>query len=107
VVDGPSEVVVHPVDLHVDLVQLPLSVMVRKHRLDALVPDLYCKHRTEPVPPEPHGFEADLDPSLVKKILNIAERQREPKLQHHRQTGDLWARLKVAEKGAFCHPPTL
>lgn len=42
-VDGPSEVVVHPVDLHVDLVQLPLSVMVRKHRLDALVPDLYWR----------------------------------------------------------------
>jgi hypothetical protein len=47
---------------------------------------------------------ADLDTSLVKQIFDIAQRQREPNLEHHRQADDLWARFEVAERGALGHP---
>jgi hypothetical protein len=47
---------------------------------------------------------SDLDTSLVKQIFDIAQRQREPNLEHHRQADDLWARFEVAERGALGHP---
>jgi hypothetical protein len=47
---------------------------------------------------------ADLDTSLVKQIFDIAQRQREPNLEHHRQADDLWARFEGAERGALGHP---
>ena len=48
---------------------------------------------------------ADLDPALVQQIFYIAERRREPDVEHHRQTNDLRARLELAKRGAFRHAP--
>jgi hypothetical protein len=50
---------------------------------------------------------SDLDTSLVKQIFDIAQRQREPNLEHHRQADDLWARFEVAEGGTHGHPAKL
>jgi hypothetical protein len=40
---------------------------------------------------------ADLDATLVQKILDVAERQREADVEHHRQADDLGAGLEVPE----------
>jgi hypothetical protein len=107
VIDSPPEVVRHPVDLHVDLVQVPLPVAMRAHRLDTLTPDLGGEHRTKPIPPLAISLMADLDAAFVQEILHITERQREPDVQHHCEADDLRARLEIAERGAFCHKATL
>lgn len=92
-----------PVDLHEHLIQVPLPMTARAHRFRPSTPDLGCEHRTEPVPPEAHCFVADLDAPFVPKILDVAQRQREPDVEHHRQADDLRARLEVAERGALGH----
>lgn len=103
-INSPPEVVRHPVDLHVDIVQVPLPVAMGSHRFHPSLPDLGREHRSEPVPPVTHRFVVDLDPSLVEQVLDIAQGQREADVKHHRQTDDLKASLEVAEWGAFGHP---
>ncbi len=69
--------------------------------------DLRAKQRAEQVPPEPHRPMADLNAALVQQIFDILERQRVPDIHHHRQADDFRGRLKVAKRGAFCHPAKL
>jgi hypothetical protein len=47
---GLPDVVRHPVDLHVDLVQVALSLLACAHRFHPSVADLGGDHRAEPVP---------------------------------------------------------
>jgi hypothetical protein len=56
---------------------------------DTPLPDLGSKHRTEPVPPEPHRLMADIDAALEKQILDLAQRQRVPDVHHHREVDHL------------------
>jgi hypothetical protein len=43
----------------------------------------------------------------VQQILHVPKRQRETDIHHHGETDDLWARLEVGKRAAFCHPATL
>lgn len=45
------------------------------------------------------GFMADVDVSLLQQVLDIAQRQREPDIQHHRQADNLGSGLEVIEGG--------
>ena len=63
----------------------------------------FSKHRAEPGPPEPHSVVADADPPLMQKTLDIAQRKREPHVQHHSQTDNFGRGLGVAEGARFCH----
>jgi len=105
-IDGPPQVVPLSVDLHEHLVQVP-TPLARAHPLDPALPDLRSKHRPEPVPPEPDGLVADLDPALVKKVLDVPKREREPHSEHHRQANDLGAGPDPLEGAGFCHGGTL
>ena len=106
VVHRAPQVVPPPIDLHEDLIEMPLPV-ARSHPLDPALLDLTGEHRTEPMPPKSDCFVADLDAPFMQKILDIPERQREPHIEHHREADDLGARFEVLEKGAFCHARTL
>jgi hypothetical protein len=67
----------HAVDLHADIVQVPVPMALGAHRVHAPAADLGRKHRAKPVPPIPHRFMADLDTAFVQQVLYIAQRQRE------------------------------
>jgi hypothetical protein len=41
-------------------------------------------------PQKPDGFVADVDPLFVQKVLDVSERQREPNVEHHRETDYFW-----------------
>jgi hypothetical protein len=75
--------------------------------LDAAFPDLGRKHRPKSIPPETDGFVADINAPLVKKILHIAKRKREPNMHHHRQADDFRAGFEIAKGAAFCHSKQL
>ena len=55
----------------------------------SLLPDLCGKHRTKPIPPEPHRLMADIDPSFMKQVLDLPQRQGEADIHHHRQADNL------------------
>ena len=105
-IDSPPEVVPLAVNLHEDLVEVPLPA-AGLHPLDPSFSNLRCKHRTKPVPPVAHRLMADIDAPLMQKIFDVAKRKRETHVEHHRQADDLWARLEVAEVAAFRHAGTL
>ena len=45
----------------------------------------------------------DVDASLVQKVLNVAQGQRETNVHHHRKADDLGRCFEVAKRAAFCH----
>jgi hypothetical protein len=51
--------------------------------MNAPLPDLRGEHRTEPVPPEPYRFVADIDASLEQQIFDLPQRERIPEVHHH------------------------
>ncbi len=102
-IDGPPQVVGDTVDLYENLVEVPPPVGQGAHAVDPLASNLGGKHRAKSVPPEPHGFMADLDAALMQEVLDVAQRQRVADLQHHRQADDFWAGLEVTERGALVH----
>ncbi len=72
-IDSPPHVMGFAVDLHEDLVQMPLPVRMGSHRADPIPADLRCEHRSKSVPPEPDRLVADIDPPLMQQIFNIAK----------------------------------
>ena len=85
---GPPEVVRLAVDPHEHLVQVPAPAGIRMV-LDTALSDLRCEHRTEPVPPEPHGLVTNIDAALEQQILDLPQRQWIPDVHHHRQADHL------------------
>jgi hypothetical protein len=59
------------------------------HCRNPLPSDVACKQRAEPVPPEPHRFMADVDPTLEHQVLDIPKAQRKPHEHHHHEPDDL------------------
>ena len=73
VINGPPEIMCLSVDLHEDLVQVPLPVRIRSHPTDPVSSYLSSKHRTKSIPPKPNCFVADLNASFVQKIFHVTE----------------------------------
>ena len=72
VIDGAPKVVPLAVDLHENLVEMPLP-MARSQTLDPTLPDLRGEHRPEPMPPKSNCFVADIDTPFMQKILNVSQ----------------------------------
>jgi hypothetical protein len=53
--------------------QRPLRIAA--HVRDASPTDLGGEHRAKPVPPEPDGLVADVDPALGQQIFDVSKRQ--------------------------------
>ena len=95
------------IDLHEDLVEMPLPPGVGAKLLNPFSSDLRGKHRTEPIPPVPHCLVAYIDPAFMKEIFNVSERQREPDVHHNGPADDPWARFEVAKRRGLGHAQTL
>lgn len=72
-IDSAPEVVLHPVDLHKDFVEMPTPVLKIAHRLDPVPADLCCEDRPEPVPSEPPCLVRDVDSALMQQILDVPQ----------------------------------
>ena len=95
------------VDLHGNLVQVPLLIRVCTHFLVKFGADFSGKNRAKSIPPAPQSFVADVDPALVQQVLDIAERKWKSNIHHDRQADDLGAAMKVLEGVCFRHQKRL
>ena len=84
---------------------MPTPLRIARHVRDASLTNLGGEHRAKPVPPEPDGLVADVDPALGQEILDVAKRQRESHVHHHDQTDDLWRAVEISEW--IAHAPRL
>ena len=62
---------------------------------------LLRKHPPEPVPPEAHSLSAGLDAALMHEVFDLAQRNRAPNIEHHRQADDLGIGLEVPKGDAL------
>ena len=85
----PPQIMHLTIDLHEDLVQVPAPLRQGPQRSRSLLPDLCGKHRTEPIPPEPHRLMADIDPSFMKQVLDLPQRQGKTDINHHGKANNL------------------
>ena len=51
------------------------ALRIAVHVRDGSLTNLGGEHRAKPVPPEPDGLVADVDPALGQQILDVAQRQ--------------------------------
>lgn len=72
------------VDLCEHLVQMPAPVGQGPHSFHAFPPDLGGEHRANSVPTELNCLMADFDATLMQKVLNVEQREREVDVEHHR-----------------------
>ncbi len=66
--------------------------------MNAPLSDLRGEHRTEPVPPEPHGFGADIDTALEQQIFDLSQRERITDVHHYREADHLRRTVEIAER---------
>ena len=67
---------------------------------DASLADLGGEHWAKPVPPEPDGLMADVDPALGQQILDVAQRERISHVHHHDQTDNVRRTVEISERVA-------
>jgi hypothetical protein len=99
-VDSAPKIAELAVDLHKHLVQVPAPLRIAAHVRDASLTNLGGEHRAKPVPPEPDGLVADVDPALGQEIFDVAQRQRISHVHHHDQTDDLRRAVEISERVA-------
>ena len=104
-IDCPPEIAGSAVDLHEDLIQMPTPLDEPAHVRNPPLPDLRREHRAKPVPLEPDGLMADINPAFGQEILDVPQRQRASHIHHHDQADDFWRAVEIAERVA--HRPKL
>lgn len=65
VIHSPPQVVGFTVDFDKDFVQVPLSLWPGTHPFGSVSSDFRRKHGTEPVPPKPDSFVANIDTTFM------------------------------------------
>ncbi len=73
--------------------------------MNASFPDRRREHRTEPVPPEPYCFVADINAPLEQEILDLSQRKRITDVHHHREANYLRRTVEITE--GILHPRRL
>ena len=95
-INGTPQIVRLPIDPHEHFVQVPAPVRVRM-KMNPTLPDLRCKQRTEPVPPEPYCLVADVDATFGQQILDLSQRQWIADIHHHREADYLGRAVEITE----------
>lgn len=87
-IHGSTEVMSYASNLHEDLIQLPAPLSPTPHRFRSTFPDLVREESAEPIYPETDAFVADVDPTLMPEVFDIAQRQREAQVNHDCELDD-------------------
>ena len=72
-IDRAPKVVLDAIDLHKDLIQVPLPLSMLSHVRCALRSDLTSEDRTKPVDPSPDALMANIDAALMKEVFDITQ----------------------------------
>ena len=72
-IHGTPQIMGLAVDLHIDLIDMPLPMTKATHTANPLPPNISREHRTKPVPPEPNRLMADIDTALKQQVLHVPQ----------------------------------
>ena len=81
--------------------------------------DIGYKQRTKPIPSQPNGFMANVDPMLEQQIFKVPQRQRISQIEHDHHSDQFGRRVEIggrilgltyprrlAVRTLHCHPLT-
>lgn len=94
------------VDFYEYLIEVPLPLCDLSQTLRSFLPALRREHRINSIPPVTDACVTNVDPAFVEQILDIAERQWETDIHHHRKPNNFRRRVEVAE-WVLDHPKML
>jgi len=72
VIDRAPRVMGFPIDLHENLVEMPLPVRIGSRPLDSGFADLRSEQRAKRHPPKEYRLMADVDPALMQEVFDAA-----------------------------------
>lgn len=82
-VHSAPKIVRVPADLHKDIIHAPAPLWRLSHSFGAALADFVREVSAEPIDPVADHFMANIDATLVKRVSDIAQRQREKDVQQH------------------------
>lgn len=85
-INSAPQVMRLPIDPDEHFIQMPPPIRIRS-MLYPSFPDLTGEHRTEPVPPKPNCFMANIDASFKQQVFDLPKGQRISNVHHHREAG--------------------
>ena len=97
-IDGPPEIACLTVDPNEGLVQVPPPLDMLPSDLLLPVAKLSCNDGSEAVPPEPDGLVADIDPTLMQQIFDLAQPLREPHAEQDRRADHRRRAIEIAKR---------
>jgi len=98
VVDSSPKIVPLAADFDEDLIQVPLPLRAPTHRFRSAFPDFVGEVGAKSVDPQANAFVANIYAALVKKVLDISKREREPDIHQHGELDNLWRGFEVAKR---------
>ena len=72
-INGAPEIMPDAIDLHEDLIEMPLPLRVLAHVRRPLRSDLAGEDWSKAIAPEPHALMANINAWLVEQVFNIAK----------------------------------
>ena len=72
-VDGALKVMLDAIDLHKDLIEMPLPLSMLAHVGGAFRSDLAGEDWTKPVDPKTNAFMANIDAPFLEEIFHVSE----------------------------------
>ena len=82
-IDGPPQIDHLAVQLDVHLIEVPAPVPDAAHAAHSSPPDVRCEQWPESVPPQPHRLMAEVVATLEQQVLDVAQAERKPDIEHH------------------------
>ena len=73
VIYGPSQVVGFTVDLHKNLVLMPLAIRMSTKVLNLFSSNLRGEQRPKAIPPKSYGLMANINTALMQQVFHIPE----------------------------------
>ena len=109
IVNCSPKVVPFPVDLHENLIKLPLPIRMTAPLVVSFLHNLWCKHWPEAVPLKPNCFMAYIDTLLMKKVSYIEWSESGNRTFSINASWMIYelVLIKMAGWRVFCHFPTL
>ena len=103
-IDGAPKIMLDAVYANENLVDMPAPERMRPS-VNASFLDLRGEHWSEAMLPEPDGLVADIYATFEENVLDLAERQWETDVHHHREVDNLGRTVEAAER--ISHPQRL
>jgi hypothetical protein len=87
-VDGAPQIAGLAGNRHEHLVHVPAPLRDLTQIAGSAFSDHACEQASKAIDPKPDALMADIDTALMEQILDVAQREREADVHHHRELDD-------------------